>query len=153
MTHVLISVYDTRGQVYEVSLLSAGCKVDIYNNIKKSITTSANVQLAGGYITNHSLKEIIDNIERNGYAELNAEVTIMYKDIRKMRYVMLFWRPSMDITIRTYDDEKRALKRFDEIVERENEENSESELNGCVALYEVDYKKKEIIKIKKEFTN
>lgn len=152
MTHALISIFDARGDTYEVSLLGVGRKREIYNSIKKLITTDANVQLACGFISNRSLKDIIYELEKNETAEINAEMSIAYKDIRKKNYVMLFWRPSMNVEIRTYDDKERALQRFGDIVDRENENNRPSELNGCVALYKIDYPNRIIVKIKKEFT-
>ena len=151
-TYALISIFDPRGDTYEVSLLSVGHKRDIYNSVKKIITTDANTQLACGFISNHTLKDIIYELDEKGIAELNAEMSITYKEIRKKNYVMLFWRPSINVEIRTYDDKERANQRFDEIVDRENENNRPSELNGCVALYEINYPKKLIIKMRKEFT-
>lgn len=148
---MLLSMYDGRQDMYDIKLLGIGKKIDIFNLIKKMVTTESQYPINLGYMTKRKLSDIIGGIEKDGYFELNADISLIIKKIKKENYAIVFWRPGMGEIVETYECESKSAKRYSEII-RDQEDAMEDELNGSIYLYKIDYDSRKWTEIKHEYT-
>ena len=142
--YVLYSVYDTCGQMYETTIMAFGNRHEIYSVLKRMVTVDSEYQRNLGYFTKHSLRYVISKLDSDKYVELNEEMTLRIDKIPKKKYVVSDGCAEENNIFNTYDDLETATRDVERIIKIHEDNNTDSGLNHCVKIYELDYNGKQI---------